>query len=652
MVMRLTVRLAALLLLLQTWLATSVAHGGVVVAGLVGRKADKFAALLEGHDAGAAASDPTMSQLANIAQRLSSVPQPTAAFRSSLRDQLMASAQSGATAAPHAAATHSPASHSPASHSPASTQAAQPPTTHVPTVPTPRVDPTQGLGSASGAGSGTSAATSTAAGSAGAAGGGLSSSITSGVLTLGKSAPLWAKLFAGIAAVSVSATGVAVGADRALPGDLFYGVKQQVEAIQLDLASGARGKATAQLNFARARLSELDKLLKRDHVVPGQPVSSEVAKRINGLLEAWAEDAGVGTTSLIQQIRGLGSSASNAALSIELRNELSTFTSQQFKVIGNLLGDMPNSSLQSLTVSALGYLQRVDRALGHDPATLIGKLPVTLNQVPGVSKVLPRLVLPSSIPTKNGQAVLPNPNAVVSGAAGAVSNLPGAVKSLLPSGVVPSGLVPSGLVPSALPTTLPGITLPSVGPSGITLPSLGGGVQLPGVAPVQSAVASLGNILPSAGSALPSLGGVLPPQPGVVGLLPSLGSIPGLGSTPTGSTSTGSSGSVPNPVPSAVQSIPGAIKSAGGQVISAAPSAVQSVAGAVKSAGSAVVSAAPNAVQSVAGAIKNSGQSAVSGTVATITGGVTSSAGPSLPLPAAIPVLPALPKIPGLPGLK
>ncbi|MCW2549863.1 MAG: hypothetical protein JWN96_4323 [Mycobacterium sp.] len=549
-----------------------------MVAGLLGRKADAFAALLEGKQS-AAAADPSMAQLANIAQRLSSVPQPTAAFRSTLRDQLMATAgQTGTTVAPHVP-TQAPTTHAPAA-------------AHTPTVPTPRVSPGHGLGH--GLGSGSTAGTS-----------GLGSSFSSGLLTLGKTAPVWAKVFAGIAAVSVSATGVAVGADRALPGDLFYGVKKQVEAVQLDLASGARAKATTEFGFAQARINELNKLIQREHVVAGQPVSSATASHLHELLENWAENAGVATTSLIQQIQALGSSTSTAAMSEKLRTQLSDFTSQQFEAVGKLLGDMPTASLQSLTVSALGYLQRVDAVLGHDPSSLITKLPVSLNSVPGVSRVLPRLVLPSSIPTKGGKVVLPGP---------------GAVNSLLPSGLLGSLAptdIPGVTLPSlgsggvTLPTTIPGITLPSLGSGGITLPTVIPGITLPTTLPSIT--------LPSLGDAVPSIGSLLPPLPAGIGILPTLGSA-GTGSSPN--TGSDGKGAVVNPAPGAVKS---AVASVGGAVASQVPAAVKSAAG-----------AATDTVQGLTGPL------------GAVVGGLTSSAGPSLPLPSSLPVLPILPKLPGL----
>jgi hypothetical protein len=550
-----------------------------VVAGLVGRKADAFAALLEGK--APAASDPNLAQLANIASRLSTVPQPTAAFRSTLRDQLMATAGHGA-AAPHAAAPHAATTQAPATQAPAA---------HTPTVPAPRVSPSQlGHGVSSGSTAGSS---------------GFSSSLTSGLASLGKSAPVWAKVFAGVAAVSVSATGVAVGAVRALPGDVFYGVKKQVEAVQLDLASGAHGKAIAEFGFAQARINELNKLLAREHVVAGQPVSKDTAAHIKDLLENWAENTGVATTSLIQQIQALGSGSSTAARSVELRNQLSSFTSQQFESVGKLLGDMPTSSLQSLTVSALGYLQRVDAVLGHDPAALISKLPVSLNSVPGVSKVLPRLVLPSNIPTTGGKVVLPGPSAL---------------QSLVP-GV--NGLL-NGVAPGLLPTDVPKIALPSTG-TGIALPSAGTGIKLPSVGTVvPSVVAQLPSLVPALGSILPAL-------PGVIGQLPGL--------TYPAAPTTGQGGPAKN--------LPGAVQSPASP-LGQAPAAVKSIAGAVKSAGAAVGGQLPSAVQSATGNAGKSVAGAVTGTLGAITGGIASSAGPSLPLPVSLPLLPALPKLPGL----
>ena len=193
-----------------------VARGGVVVAGLVGRKADAFAALLDGTSK-AGTADPALANLAKITQRLSSVPQPSPAFKAALRQQLVHAASTTAAAGPTAGALH---------------------------VPHPRVSPGHGAGASGAAGSG-------------------ASGTSSAIMGLGKSAPIWIKIFSGIAAATVAGTGVGVGAHRALPGDPFYGIKKQVEAVQLDLASGTADKAKTQLGFAHARINELKQLIKR-----------------------------------------------------------------------------------------------------------------------------------------------------------------------------------------------------------------------------------------------------------------------------------------------------------------------------------------------------------------------------------------------------
>ena len=390
-----------------------------MVAGLVGRKADAFAALLDGTSK--TPQDPALAHLAKLTQRLSSVPQPSPAFKSALRQQLVHAAAHPAAAA----STASGALH---------------------TVPRPRVSPGHGTGAGGAAGSG-------------------ASGTSSAIMGLGKSAPIWIKIFSGIAAATVAGTGVGVGAHRALPGDPFYGIKKQVEAVQLDLASGARDKATTQLGFAHARINELKELIKRDHITPTSTLSSAAAGHVRGLLQAWAEDAGVATTSLIEQIRGLGSSASTAKLSAELRQTLASFTSQSFGQIGALLADVPTGPLQSLTVSALGYLQRVDGVLGGNPATLIQQLPIPLSSIPNLAAVIPQLNLPAGLSTGS----LPSITSVLPGGKGGV-----VIPNPLPSGIAsPHAKLPKAISSLVIPTAIPTISLPKTGAGGVSLPSTG-----------------------------------------------------------------------------------------------------------------------------------------------------------------------------------
>jgi Domain of unknown function (DUF5667) len=550
-----------------------VARGGVVVAGLVGRKADAFAALLDGSSK-AGTADPSLANLAKITQRLSSVPQPSPAFKAALRQQLVHAASTTAAAGPTAGALH---------------------------VPHPRVSPGHGAGASGAAGSG-------------------ASGTSSAIMGLGKAAPIWIKIFSGIAAATVAGTGVGVGAHRALPGDPFYGIKKQVEAVQLDLASGTAGKAKARFGFAHARINELKQLIANEHITPTSQLSSATEGHIRGLLQAWAVNAGVATTSLIEEIRGLGSKESTAKLSAELRQLLASFTTNQFGQLGGLLASVPVGPLQSLTVSALGYLQRVDGVLGGNPATLIQQLPIPLTAIPNLQAVIPQLNLPVGT-----AGSLPNLGSVLSGAKGGI-----VIPNPLPSAIASAGsTVPKALASLHIPTTIPTIGVPKTGPTGIALPS-----------------PSVTGILPSDSA----LKGVLKDPLGTV-----LGGLGGSGSGGTGSGGTGAITGVTGSLGGAVSGVGGAVSSVGGGNV------VGSVGGAVSSAGATVDGVTGSVGKTVTGLTGGTGSTGSTGSgstsgasggnvIGTVTGGLSSSSGPALPLPTALPTLPPLPKIPGLGG--
>jgi hypothetical protein len=544
-----------------------------VVAGLVGRKADAFAALLDGTSK-AGSTDPALAQLAKISQRLSSVPQPSPAFKAALRQQLVHAASTTAAAGPAVGALH---------------------------VPHPRVSPGHGAGASGAAGSG-------------------ASGTSSAIMGLGKSAPIWIKIFSGIAAATVAGTGVGVGAHRALPGDPFYGIKKQVEAVQLDLASGTAGKAKARLGFAHARVNELKQLIKNEHITPTSKLSAATEGHIRGLLQAWAEDAGVATTSLIQEIRALGSQVSTAKLSAELRGLLASFTTNQFGQLGGLLANVPTGPLQSLTVSALGYLQRVDGVLGGNPAALIQQLPIPLTAIPNLQAVIPQLNLPLGT-----VGALPNLGSVLSGGTGSKGGI--VIPNPLPSGVAsPLANVPKALASLHIPSVLPSVGVPKTGPSSTALPS-------------------------------PSVTGILPSDDALNGILKDpLGTVLG-GTGGTGSGGTGGTGAitgVTGKLGGTVSSVGGAVSSAGAGPVGGV---VSSVGGAVSSAGAAVNGVTGSVGNTVTGLTGGTSTGATSGgsggvgnVIGTVTGGLSSSSGPALPLPTALPTLPPLPKLPGLGG--
>ncbi|HEX4019358.1 MAG TPA: hypothetical protein VHX15_21675, partial [Frankiaceae bacterium] len=325
--------------------------------------------------------------------------------------------------------------------------------------------------------------------------------------------------------------------------------------------------------------------------------------------ETWAEDAGVATTSLIQQIRALGSKGSTAALSAELRKTLATFTSGAFGQIGGLLADVPAGPLQSLTVSALGYLQRVDGVLGGNPATLIQQLPIPLSAIPNLSSVLPQLNLPAGLATWT----VPSITSLLPGSGGRL--LPTPLTSALES---PLSQVSKAVGNLSIPSKIPTATVPSKGANGVA------GSTLP---------------TPSLGSVLNGLGGAAGTGAGG-GLDGTVSSVTG----GVGNTVKGVTGTVGNTVKGVTGSVGNTVKGVTGTI----GNTVKGVTGTVPGSGGG------NPVSGVTGTVGstvNGVTSTVTGAVGTVTGGLTSGSGPALPLPTAVPTLPPLPSLPSLPKL-
>src|SRR5881275_1014294 len=85
-------------------------------------------------------------------------------------------------------------------------------------------------------------------------------------------------LVAGGAAAVTAVAGVSIGASRSLPGDALYGLKEASESVQLAAAQGDEAKGEKHLDFARARLSEVEALAARGEalpsLVPGRPLAA------------------------------------------------------------------------------------------------------------------------------------------------------------------------------------------------------------------------------------------------------------------------------------------------------------------------------------------------------------------------------------------
>lgn len=362
------------------------------------KKAEAFAALLDGSP-GAASGQ--LGTLTNLAQRLSSVPQPRPDFTAALRDRLISQATTS--------------------------------------LPTAVGSGTAGMaGSGAGAapgGAGSTAATSGAGATAAAATG---SASTSALAAAASSALLPFAAF--VAATGVAITGIFGGASISLPGDPLYGVKRQIETIQQNLAGSSVDQARAQLGFAAARLNEFRALLRENG---DRPLSPDLAKRLELLLANWAGDTSSGTTVLLQQLSaGQGDVAA-------LRATLVRFTDSQARGLAAAVQQLPDTQLQSLTGSAFAYLQRLDTALGN-PVQVARLLPTLGLALPTVTP---------SVPAAPGNTSSAEPSTPTSGtgtpstAGAAPNNTPASVPTLpIPTDgrPVPRNSIPS--VPVPLPT--------------------------------------------------------------------------------------------------------------------------------------------------------------------------------------------------------
>lgn len=454
------------------------------------RKAEEFARLLEGSSNAGSGSE--LSTLQNLASRLSAVPQPRAEFASALRDRLMSEAATTLPSAAGGAATGSGTAGSGGTGS--GTGAGGTGTGGTP------------AGGAGSAGSTVSSATGTAGSSAtgsSAAGGAASTlstataggaasggSIVSAVMTA--TAPAWAQFTGVVAATVIAIGGVGVGASQSLPGEPLYGVKRQIEQIQLDLAGGRTDTALTQLGFAHSRLSEIADLLHGRNADAALP--ADLQRRISELLTDWAYETSQGTTALLGQL-----SAGSGDLA-GIRQKLTDFTGSQARALALVVQQLPDQRLQSLTGSAFAYLQRLDSALGN---------PVNL------ATLLPSVGLP--LPTTTSPAATTGPSAPTKSKTGSVSSGGSAGSSANTPSSVPTLPIPSnGSTSSGGGSTS---TIPRT-PSMPTLPSGGGSVPGPVGSTVGKVGGTVGNTVNSATSGLnKTVNGVLN---GVTGKGPSL----------------------------------------------------------------------------------------------------------------------------------
>src|SRR4051794_8273299 len=150
-------------------------------------------------------------------------------------------------------------------------------------------------------------------------------------------------LVAGGAAAVTAVAGVSIGASPPLPGDAFYGLKQASESVQLAAAQGNEAQGKKHLDFARARLSEVEALAGRGEalptLVPGRPSAAAAPARsgdsetITDTLRAMDDQTRAGAEDLYAAYQHSGS--------IEPLATLHAFTQKQYAELMALLPSLP-----------------------------------------------------------------------------------------------------------------------------------------------------------------------------------------------------------------------------------------------------------------------------------------------------------------------
>lgn len=129
----------------------------------------------------------------------------------------------------------------------------------------------------------------------------------------------WRTVAAGVAAVLVvGGAGAAVASENALPGSPLYPLKRQVEDVRLSLTSPGEARGGAELDLARERLEEAERLT----VDGGGSLSAEREDAVRGALEEFGGSARTGIDVLGRDYAERGDPASLGAIDAFLDESL------------------------------------------------------------------------------------------------------------------------------------------------------------------------------------------------------------------------------------------------------------------------------------------------------------------------------------------
>jgi hypothetical protein len=239
----------------------------------------------------------------------------------------------------------------------------------------------------------------------------------------------------------------------ALPGDALYGVKRTAEAAALGLTFGDEPKALKHLEFAAARINEIETLARRY----GNPEDAPVGRYLTALTD-FDNDATAGSRQLISlATRGDG----------RLLESLRDWSTQQAARLQRVADHLPEAARNRLTTSHA----MLDRITARADALLLRMdcYQITSGSSDDIGE------LPATAPCEEDPAVASSPTPPSVPPTTDSSGAPAGPES--PSTPLPPA-VPSPEVP---PVPLPGVTAPLPLP---TSPPVTSGTQDPETPPL------------------------------------------------------------------------------------------------------------------------------------------------------------------------
>ncbi len=268
----------------------------------------------------------------------------------------------------------------------------------------------------------------------------------------------WRRVATGLAAVLVvGGAGAAVASEDALPGSPLYPLKRQVEELRVQLASPGQARGDAELDLARERLEEAERLA----VDGGGRLSAGREQDVRGALEDFGDSARTGISALDRDYTERGDPA--ALVSVD------DFLDESLPLLERLRTMTP-ASLHPVIDALLLELgqQQVDLA---DAVASCGPACRDLDLDLVVAEPTPSPSAPSTRVAPGGGPVAAPTTAVPPGASS-----PGGLLDPLDPVVDPLPLDPvqslvDDLLPAPNPSSTPLLPLPTVSVPPVTVPS-------------------------------------------------------------------------------------------------------------------------------------------------------------------------------------